>query len=158
MKLATHVSVGFSVAAALAVLLGCSVSCAWYAGFTAALINIAVDMLGHEVRGGRPRRTAFSHSLVGPLAFSLAFILPVFLAPPWEALAATISILGGAYTHLLLDAVTEGGIYPYWPLSRRRWRLAGLRYNHVAANTAAILSGALLLAAALAARGLLTLG
>ncbi len=158
MKLATHVSVGFSVAAALAVLFGCSVSCAWYTGLAAALVNIAVDMLGHEVKGGIPRRTAFSHSLVGPFFFSLAFILPALLAPPHEAVAATISILGGVYTHLLLDAVTEGGIYPYWPFSRRRWRLAGLRYNHVAANTVAILSGALLLAVALAMRGLLALG
>ena len=155
MKLATHIAVGFSLAAAVSLILGCSAACSWYTGFSAAVVNIAIDMLGHEVRGGWPRRTAFSHSLFGPLVYSTAFILPVLLAPPREAAAAATSILVGSYSHLLLDAVTEGGIYLYWPLSRKRWRIAGYRYNHPLLNSlAAVASAALLLAAVTARLGL----
>ncbi|AEM38904.1 hypothetical protein Pyrfu_1036 [Pyrolobus fumarii 1A] len=154
MKLATHVAFSSSIAAALALLAGCPASCAWYAAWSSALVNIALDLLGHEVRGGRPRRTAFSHSFVGPLAFSTVFMTSALLAPPPEALAAIIAILVGSYSHLALDAVTEGGVYPYWPLSSKRWRLASLPYNHPTANKLAMLMGALALLTSLLVRGL----
>src|SRR5260370_29916467 len=50
-----------------------------------------------------------------------------------------------AYSHLLLDALTEGGVY----LGRRRVALAHLRYNNVILNGAFGFVGVLLRLAAL---------
>ena len=143
MRLGTHIVFAAGVAAATAALLGCKV-CIPYAILASTLVNISIDVLGHEVRAGRPRRTAFSHSLVGPLVFSFPFIYPVLATP------ATPAILAGAYSHLLLDAVTEGGIYAAWPFKKKRYRLARIRYNNTLANMLAMIAGIMLLAYALA--------
>ena len=50
-----------------------------------------------------------------------------------------------AHSHLLLDALTEGGVY----LGRRRVALAHLRYNNVILNGAFAFAGLLLILAAL---------
>ena len=150
MKLATHIAVGSSLAAAAALLLGCCYACAWFAAMAAAAANIAIDVFGHE-RRPYPRRTRLMHSPLGPLLASLPFLAALAPAPPLDALRAAASILLGSYSHLLLDAVTEGGVYRS-PFSDRRWRLARLPYNHPAANTLATVLAALLLAAALATR------
>ncbi len=50
-----------------------------------------------------------------------------------------------AYSHLLLDALTEGGVY----LWRRRIALAHLRYNNLILNGAFAALGVLLVFAAL---------
>jgi len=151
LKLSTHIAVGGSLAAAVALLLGCGLDCTWYAVVSAIVANLAVDMLGHESRP-YPRRTRLSHSPVGPLLFSLPLLLPPLLqAPPGDALRAAASVLVGAYSHLLLDAVTEGGVYRS-PFSGRRFRLASLPYNHPLLNSVAVLASAVLLLAVLAYR------
>ncbi len=150
MKLATHVAVGSSLAAALALLLGCSYQCAWFAAMAAAAANVAIDVFGHE-RRPYPRRTRLMHSPLGPLIATLPFIAAAAPAPPLDLVRVSISMLLGAYSHLLLDAVTEGGIYRS-PFSDKRWRLAKLPYNHPVANAAATVAAALLLAAVLVTR------
>ncbi len=147
MKLSTHVAVGGSLSAAAALLLGCSLPCAWYAAFSSMLVNIGMDVLGHESRPV-PRRTRLSHSPVGPLLFAIPLLLPLLEAPVREALAAAVALLLGAYSHLVLDAVTEGGVYRS-PFSPRRVRIASYPYNHPLLNNLAVALSALLLAAAL---------
>jgi hypothetical protein len=101
--------------------------------------NELIDALGHVTRGGRPVRSFWTHS--------------VFSAPVWGMAAALVSArlldiilgqamttsqalfvagLGGilAYSHILLDALTEGGVY----LGRRRVALAHLRYDNLILN------------------------
>ena len=112
--------------------------------------NELIDVLGHVTRGGRPVRSFWTHS--------------VFSAPIWGIAAALVSarvldtilgqamttsqalFVGGlgiifAYSHLLLDAVTEGGVY----LGRRRVALAHLRYDNLVLNGAFTALGMLLL-------------
>jgi hypothetical protein len=112
--------------------------------------NELIDVLGHVTKGGRPVRSFWTHS--------------VFSAPMWGIAAALVSarvldtIIGQAmttsqalfvgelgvifaYSHLLLDAVTEGGVY----LGRRRVALAHLRYDNLVLNGAFTALGVLLL-------------
>lgn len=111
--------------------------------------NELIDVLGHVTRGGRPMRSFWTHS--------------VFTAPVWGVAAALVStyvlgvVLGQAITtsqalfagglgivlacsHLLLDGLTEGGVY----LGRRRVALAHLRYDNMALNGAFTALGVLL--------------
>lgn len=115
--------------------------------------NEVIDMLGHVTKGGRPTRSSWTHS--------------VFTAPAWGAAAALASayavdlvlgramttsqalFVGGlgalfAYSHLLLDALTEGGVY----LGRRRVALAHVRYDNFLLNWAFTALGLLLVFAA----------
>jgi len=101
--------------------------------------NELIDALGHATRGGRPVRSFWTHS--------------VFSAPVWGIAAALVSarlldivldramttpqalFLAGlgailAYSHILLDALTEGGVY----IGRRRVALAHLRYDNLILN------------------------
>lgn len=111
--------------------------------------NEVIDVLGHVMKGGRPTRSFWTHS--------------VFTAPAWGVAAALASacaldlvlgqtmttsqalFVGGlgtvfAYSHLLLDALTEGGVY----LGRRRVALAHMRYDNLALNGAFTALGVLL--------------
>jgi hypothetical protein len=111
--------------------------------------NEVIDVLGHFTRGGIPVRTFWTHS--------------IFTAPVWGVVVAigTVYILNGiigigisssqalflyglgvvlAYSHLLLDAITEGGVF----LGRRRIALAHLRYNNPILNGAFAALGVLL--------------
>jgi hypothetical protein len=117
--------------------------------------NELIDILGHVTRDGRPVRSFWTHS--------------VFSAPSWGIAAALVSayaldtilgqamttsqalVVGGlgivfAYSHLLLDAVTEGGVY----LGRRRVALAHLRYDNLLLNGAFTALGMLLVFATFA--------
>jgi hypothetical protein len=105
----------------------------------AFLTNELIDVLGHVTRGGRPVRSFWTHS--------------VFSAPVWGIAAALVSarlldiVIGHAmttsqalfvaglgallaYSHILLDALTEGGVY----FGRRRVALAHLRYDNLILN------------------------
>lgn len=111
--------------------------------------NFAIDALGHSGMGGRARRTWTTHS--------------VFTAPIWGAAIGIITIvvagnllhsspglglpffsagLGvlASYSHLLLDALTEGGVY----LGRSRIAIAHFSNNNFLLNSVFILLGVLL--------------
>jgi hypothetical protein len=109
---------------------------AWLAVST----NKIIDAFGHRrSRDGLPVRSILTHS--------------IFTAPIWGISAALISFylldvlldetmgtpqilfagdlgIALAYSHLLLDALTEGGVF----LGRKRVALAHLRYNNLLLN------------------------
>jgi hypothetical protein len=68
--------------------------------------------------------------------------------PPVPLLALRMAALGAlaGLSHLLLDALTAGGIYYHG----RRWAIAHWRYNNVGANALFALIGLLMLGAAAA--------
>jgi hypothetical protein len=116
-------------------------------------INEVIDVLGHLTKDGMPVRSFWTHS--------------IFTAPMWGIAVAIASVyfldrvvglgmspsqalflygLGAvlAYSHLLLDALTEGGVF----LGRRRVALAHMRYNNPILNGAFAAIGVLLVFAA----------
>ena len=115
--------------------------------------NEAIDRLGHSARGGMSVRSFLTHSIftapVWGIALALAslYLLEVFVGQP---MTTSQTLLAGwlgtamAYSHLLLDALTEGGVY----LGRRRAALAHMRYNNLVLNGAFAALGVLLAVAA----------
>jgi hypothetical protein len=116
--------------------------------------NWVIDSLGHTSRNGLSVRSFRTHS--------------VLLAPIWGITIALVSLflldtgigqkmttpevvyfagLGEAlaFSHLLLDALTEGGVF----LVRRRIALAHLRNNNIIANGAFLVLGVLLIVGSL---------
>ncbi|BBE42459.1 DUF1286 domain-containing protein [Conexivisphaera calida] len=162
MKLATHYAftIGLVALAARTFLpvAGAIAAAAWLG----LLVNWIIDRAGHEVRGGIPRRTAGTHSLPGAVGVGVAVgVLPVALmalVDPTALAAAGIQLSGvplialimaalgalAGLSHLLLDALTEGGIFYHG----RRWALAHWRYNDAGANALFALLGILMLGGA----------
>jgi hypothetical protein len=119
----------------------------------AFVTNELIDALGHRARGGVPVRSFWTHSVFTAPAWSIAAaILSIYAADSITAQALTApqvlfaAGLGAvlAYSHLLLDALTEGGVY----LRRRRVALAHLRYDNPILNGAFVALGLLLVFAA----------
>ena len=156
----THVIFTLGLIALLAAWLGLGIVITLLAAaWLAAVVNYIIDAAGHEVRNGRMRRTAGTHSLTGATAVGAAAgLLPtlvILLAAPGAVdgyygplLLLEVTALGAVagLSHLLLDAPTEGGIY----YRGRRWALAHWRYNNPAANGLFALLGLAMLGAALA--------
>jgi len=118
----------------------------------AFITNQLIDVLGHFTRGGMPIRSFWTHSVftapVWGIAAALvsAYLLDIILGQAMmTSQALVVSGLGVifAYSHLLLDALTEGGVY----LGRRRVALAHLRYDNLVLNWAFTALGILLLLA-----------
>jgi membrane-bound metal-dependent hydrolase YbcI (DUF457 family) len=155
----THVVFTFGLIALAAEWLGLGIAAALLAAvWLAAAVNYIIDAVGHETRNGRRRRTAATHSLTGATAVGaaagLAPTLAILLAAPGavsvyygQLLLLEMTALGAlaGLSHLLLDALTEGGIY----YRGRRWALAHWRYDNGAANGLFALLGILMFAAAL---------
>ena len=119
----------------------------------AVATNEVIDVLGHVTQGGRPRRSFWTHSiLTAPLwgmatAFPPVCILAIVFGQALTTPLALSSVSLGiaiAYSHLLLDVLTEGGVY----LFRRRVAIAHLRYDNPVLNGAFIALGVLLVFAA----------
>jgi Protein of unknown function (DUF1286) len=120
----------------------------------AFVTNEVIDVLGHVTRGDVPVRSFWTHSVFTAPAWGIAVaVTSVYLADMIAGQTLTASQaffavgLGTvlAYSHLLLDALTEGGVY----LGRRRVALAHLRYNNPILNGAFAALGLLLVFAAL---------
>ena len=117
--------------------------------------NEVIDILGHVKRNGIPARSFLTHS--------------IFTAPLWGIAVAVFSVyvtnvvvgqtitslqtlfFAGlaviiAYSHLLLDAITEGGVF----FGRHRIALAHMRYNNPILNGAFAVLGLMLVFVALA--------
>jgi len=117
--------------------------------------NKVIDIFGHGTRGGRPVRSFWTHSVftapVWGIAVALvsAYLLDIILG---EAMTTSQGLLAGgigiafACSHLLLDALTEGGVY----LGSRRVALAHLRYDNLILNGVFTALGVLLAFAAFA--------
>jgi len=111
--------------------------------------NELIDVLGHVRRSGRPARSFWTHSFftapVWGIAAALlsAYVLGIMLG---QAMTTSQALFVGglgivfAYSHLFLDALTEGGVY----LGRRRVALAHLRYDNMVLNGAFTALGVLL--------------
>jgi hypothetical protein len=115
--------------------------------------NQVIDRLGHSARGGMSTRSFWTHSIftapVWGIALALAsvYLLDVVVGQPMTTSQTLLAVWLGtvmAYSHLLLDALTEGGVY----LGRRRAALAHMRYNNPALNGAFAALGILLVVAA----------
>ena len=115
--------------------------------------NDVIDRLGHSARGGMRIRSFWTHSIfTAPvwgvaLALASAYLLDVLIGQPITTSQALLAAWLGtvmAYSHLLLDALTEGGVF----LWRRRAALAHMRYNNQVLNGAFAALGVLLAVAA----------
>jgi len=114
--------------------------------------NELIDILGHVTKGGRPVRSFWTHSVfTAPLWGIAAALVSAYLLDTiaGEAMAPNQALFVGglgiifAYSHLLLDALTEGGVY----LGRRRVALAHFRYDNLILNGAFTALGVLLVLA-----------
>ncbi len=115
--------------------------------------NEVIDVLGHFTRGSIAVRSFWTHSIfTAPLwgialAVASVYLLDVAISQNMT-ISQTLFAAGlgtmFAYSHLLLDALTEGGVY----LGRRRVALAHLRYNNPILNGAFATIGVLLAFAA----------
>jgi hypothetical protein len=115
--------------------------------------NEVIDGLGHSARGGMSIRSFWTHSIfTAPvwgiaLAVASVYFLDAVIGQSMTTSQALFAAgLGAvlAYSHLLLDALTEGGVY----FGRRRVALAHLRYNNLILNGAFSTIGILLAFAA----------
>jgi len=114
--------------------------------------NELIDALGHATRGGRPVRSFWTHSvfsapvlgIVGALVSArlLDTVLGRAMTTPQALFVAWLGAVL-AYSHILLDAFTEGGVY----IGRRRVALAHLRYDNMILNGAFTGLGVLLVLA-----------
>ncbi|MGH9920327.1 MAG: hypothetical protein ACRD6W_15850, partial [Nitrososphaerales archaeon] len=108
-----------------------------------------IDILGHVTKGGRPVRSFWTHSVfTAPLwgiaaAFVSVYLLDAIISEAMTT-SQTVFVCGLgiviAYSHLLLDALTEGGVY----FGRRRVALAHFRYDNLILNGAFTALGVLL--------------
>ncbi|HID41810.1 MAG TPA: metal-dependent hydrolase [Pyrodictium sp.] len=159
MKLRTHVITGFSLAVSTALYTGFDATGAFMLGVLGGVVNIVIDLPGHKYR----RRTPWSHSFLGASLIALVVYTIIYILALMEPssvdivagneLASYISVLAASWSHLLLDMVTEGGIFPWWPFRRSRLRLAMLNYDDPMANSIAILASVALLLHAVGVAG-----
>jgi hypothetical protein len=115
--------------------------------------NELIDVMGHVSKGGRPVRSFWTHSVFTAPAWGIsvavasAYVIDAIagqaLTAPEALLAAGLGVVF-ACSHLLLDSLTEGGVY----LGRRRVALAHFRYDNVILNGAFTGLGVLLVFAA----------
>ena len=123
----------------------------YIAVFSGFLVNFIIDKIGHEAHNGHPRRTFITHSIytapvwgavvtalpvvVGAYALGeQGYIQPISFSIPFLVLLGVVA----GYSHLLLDAVTEAGIYTK---PHHRVAIAHIPYNSVVGNGFAILVG-----------------
>ena len=116
------------------------------------LINFLIDALGHEEKNGFIRRSPRTHtmgrSFTLGLIISLLVALFLYYMTPIGSYKALIIVLMGpviGWSHMLLDALTENGIY----VKRRgrwvRFALAHFKYNNIALNWLFIIIGIIML-------------
>jgi membrane-bound metal-dependent hydrolase YbcI (DUF457 family) len=121
-------------------------------------VNVVIDVFGHGLGFGRNAgaRSFVTHSVFtapfwgGAVAALSLYILVRFATEPMGWLELVFLFAMGllmAYSHLLLDALTEGGIF--W--GTRRVALAHMRYNNLVLNSAFLAIGTLLVVATAAA-------
>jgi hypothetical protein len=101
--------------------------------------NELIDVMGHTNRGGRPVRSFWTHSVFTAPVWGIAVALVsayLLNAAAGQAMTVPQTLFAGgigiifACSHLLLDALTEGGVF----LGRRRVALAHLRYDNPILN------------------------
>jgi Protein of unknown function (DUF1286) len=128
------------------------------AAVATVLTNALIDEVGHTSRDGISRRRFLTHSIItapfwGAAVWAAVLIVPAAslgLFPPDPLLLRFFASLGvlAAWSHLLLDSLTEGGVFAF---SFHRRALAHFAYDNGPLNLAFSVLGVLLLFAALLA-------
>ena len=145
----THLVFGIGTAVALGTALPADVRLALAVVLSLA-VNMAMDELGHVNRRGLSHRSALTHSVMtGPIWGGaigyLAWLGWYQLGSGAGAFEWWFVILGAAVagSHLLLDSMTEGGVF----LLRHRVALAHFRSRNSALNGAFVILGVALVLA-----------
>ncbi|HUI00604.1 MAG TPA: DUF1286 domain-containing protein [Nitrososphaerales archaeon] len=122
------------------------------------LTNALIDELGHANEDGVKRRTFLTHSVItapfwGAAVWAIVLIIPAAslgIFPPDPVLLRFFASLGvlAAWSHLLLDSLTEGGVFVS---SFQRRALAHFAYDNWPLNLGFSVLGVFLLFAALLA-------
>lgn len=143
MRLFTHFVFGAGSVAALAFTLPVDLRLS-LAVATSLLVNLVVDELGHVARGGFAVRSPLTHSVfTAPMwGGAVGYVLWVvgselgLLSPGPEAMLVVLCVVV-AYSHLLLDSMTEGGVY----FTTRRIAVSHFSNGNVLLNAAFVLCG-----------------
>ena len=157
MKIFTHDVFSFGLAAFLLSRTGLlSVQDVVMALWLTLATNYLIDVLGHRKRDGIPVRTMITHSVFTAPVWGFAVAAASASLPysalnmPVDRMFLLVSVALGillAYSHLLLDAFTEAGIFYF----RHRVALMNFSYNNPVVNLLCIAIGAVLLALGLGA-------
>ena len=127
------------------------------AGLVSVIGNSLIDKLGHEMVSFRgeyiPRRTPLTHTVPRSVLWGLISVLPIaalayYVYPYYFAKVLAMLVLDGILvgpSHMLLDALTEKGIYVKRNGRWQRFALAHFRYNDPAANSLAGFAGVVML-------------
>jgi hypothetical protein len=158
LKSVTHNTFSFGLGLYAALHLGFSlISSILLAAWLSLLINWVIDAFGHRTQNGRSTRAFITHSVfLAPLWGGLLGLMSVALADaifqtPFSTVFSTLVVLlgsGVALSHLLLDSLTEGGVY--WRL--RRIAIAHARFDDPVLNGVFVLLGVALIMASLLSR------
>lgn len=118
--------------------------------------NLLIDEIGHSSSEGVLRRTWVTHSVItapfwGAAAWALILMIPAALLgvfPPNLLLLAFYASLGvlAGWSHLLLDSLTEGGVFAF---DAKRRAIAHFAYDNRPLNLCFSVLGLVLLLAAL---------
>jgi len=120
----------------------------------AITVNFMIDALGHSRRSDRPVRSWITHSVLtapvwgGSIGFLTSCIVFALLqsVPSDEVLAFSVGLgVLLSYSHLLLDSLTEGGIF----LGRGRMAITHFRNGNLLLNALFSVLGILLALAGL---------
>ncbi|MEM4592756.1 MAG: DUF1286 domain-containing protein [Sulfolobales archaeon] len=104
------------------------------------VMQYTIDALSHEQVGNIIRRTSLFHSLSGATALAIVFTLFIYVVVRnlQLLLPCAIGCLVSSYSHLLLDSITEKGIYVK---GRRYVRKRMISSNNALLNTIFTLIG-----------------
>ena len=144
----THVVFAVGLVVFLAGLMGAGLVSTGVGLASVVLVNVFVDMVGHERRGGWVTRSPWSHSIffVSILSIVVAALLSR-MASVGDWRVYLLSLAGGL-SHLVLDALTPAGVAPFWPFSSKRVR-GRIRYDDRLVNMVFQVVGVVLLIAGL---------
>jgi len=143
LKISTHVLVGFCVASSASLALGLSYMHMVFSGALSAVMNWAIDKLGHKGF----RRSPFMHSPFGLTILCVVLFISLYVALELIGLNCGSFLIAtffptylGVLSHLLLDAFTANGIYLRYPISKKRTSVLKARYDNPWLNALAIIT------------------
>jgi len=149
MRLITHVVFNAGFLALPATLLVHSNDALTSALLVSVLSNSIIDAVGHEYRHGFIRRTPVSHTVPRSILWSLVPAVPMAsywsLSKPLLSLVVILQGLLSGPLHMLLDSLTERGIYVRRGDRWVRFAIAHFHYNNPAINLLFTLLGIVML-------------
>lgn len=144
MKRDTHIAFSSGLVVFVGGVINADLAVSAIAFASTVIVNVLVDIVGHERRGVYITRSAWSHSILFVSLASLALTAPLCYALGLEGWQPYLLSLLGGLSHLALDALTPAGVAPLWPFSSKRIR-GPIRYDSRAVNAFLQLLGVLTL-------------